>query len=64
MGAVLAPYRAAVLSLLLQFPWTIYDIATHQYGFLLISLGSVVACAPALWKKATGGGVSSHGIPS
>lgn len=44
---------AAGLSLLLQVPWTIYDLATRQYGFLLISLGSVATCAPLLWKKAT-----------
>jgi hypothetical protein len=40
--------------LLIQVPWTIYDIATHQYGFLLISAGSVFVAGPALvrsWRR-------------
>lgn len=43
---------AAALSLVLQVPWTAYDIATGQPGFLLITAGSVVTCAPVLWHRA------------
>lgn len=41
---------ASVLCLLIQIPWTVYDIATHQYGFLLITAGSVFVAGPALIK--------------
>jgi hypothetical protein len=47
---------AALLCILIQVPWTYYDIATHQYGFLLIGAGSVLVAAPALvhwWHERT-----------
>ena len=42
--------QAAALSLALQVPWTAYDIATRQYGLLLITAGSLATCAPVLWR--------------
>jgi hypothetical protein len=41
---------AGCLSIAVQVPWTYYDIVTHQYGFLLISAGSVAVCLTAMKK--------------
>lgn len=39
---------AAIGCLLIQVPWTFYDIATRQYGFLLITAFSVLIAGPQL----------------
>lgn len=43
---------AAWLSILSQVPWSVYDVKTHQQGFLLIGAGTLVACVITLRKKA------------
>lgn len=45
-----SPCTAGCLSVVIQVPWTYYDIVTHQYGFLLISAGSVAVCLTAMRK--------------
>jgi hypothetical protein len=36
--------------MIVQIPWTAYDIVTRQYGFLLITAGSLLVAGPALVK--------------
>lgn len=44
------PCLAGTASVIAQVPWTYYDIITHQYGFLLISAGSLAVCLTSMRK--------------
>lgn len=33
-----------------QVPWTIYDVVTHQYGFIIITVASVIVASRTLCR--------------
>jgi hypothetical protein len=42
--------KAAWIYMLIQIPWTVYDVSTHQYGFFFITFASLLTSIPVILK--------------
>lgn len=53
MGMAMRDWKliAAWTYLLIQVPWTFYNIHTHQYGFFVISAVSLCTSLPVILKR-------------
>ena len=58
IGVSRHPKRSYALGIVLQVPWTAYDILTHQYGFLIITAVAVPAYVRKLMSHSSTGRAS------